>query len=68
MAPLRPISVGMRSGLGDHQGVDTLWPLFSPQKGAQEEKPPEDIKRRGSTGAVEEGAQRRSTGCQVIDT
>ena len=66
--PARPSSVGARYGEGDHQGVETPCPLVSAQKGAQEDKPPEHIKIRGSTVAGEKGARRRRTGGQVIET
>ena len=54
---------------GDHQGVDTPWPLSSAQKGAQKNtKPPEYTKKWSSTRAGEEEAQRRGTGGQGLET
>ena len=55
----RPSSARERDGAGHHQEVEMHWPLFRAKKGAQEDKPPEDIKIRGITGAVEEGAGQR---------
>ena len=58
----------MRDREGDHQGVDSTWPLISLQKGAKEDKTPEDIKRHESTRAVDEGAwwrMKRGRGIEI---
>ena len=53
---------------GYRQGVETPWPLVSAQKVYQEDKPQEDIKIWGITGAEEEVSQCRGAVLQGIQT
>ena len=57
-APERKISAEIRDGTSDCQGVEAPWTFVSAQKDAKNSyKPPEGIKRWGSTRAGEEGEQ-----------
>ena len=64
----RRSSAGIRGGAVNYQVVKRTWPLVSAQKGLQEEKPLEYIKRQGSTGVGVDRSHRSNTGGQGIET
>ena len=58
-APEWPSSVGMEAGAGNYQGVETPWPLYRAQKGANNNTNHQNTPRDG---AEQERSRRKHDG------